>query len=109
MGYFWCAKIGNPPNSKNIDKGVVLELVYKIKSRGELKNMNTCAYWQKKMIIKLITATMDLKSKDIQEGLNMSKSVVSRHFTGEKENIDIDIFIIEQLLGVKIKEYNIVR
>lgn len=71
--------------------------------------MNTCAYCQKKMIMKLITATLNLKLKDIQNGLNISKSVISRHFTGEKENMDIDIYIIEQLLGVKIKEYCIVK
>lgn len=41
------------------------------------------------MIMKLITATLDLKSKDIQDGLNISKSVISRHFTGEKENMDV--------------------
>lgn len=50
---------------------------------------------------------LDLKSKEIEAVLHLSKSVVSRHMTGEKNNIEIDIFIIEKVFGIKIKDYSI--
>lgn len=50
---------------------------------------------------------IDLKSKDIESVLHLSKSAVSRYMTGEKSNTDIDIFIIEKVFGIKIKDYSI--
>ena len=46
--------------------------------------MNNCANCQKKIIVRIITSMIDLKSKDIETVLHLSKSVVSRHMTGEK-------------------------
>lgn len=69
--------------------------------------MNSCIICQKKIIVKLITTIINLKSKDIETVLHLSKSVVSRHMTGEKNNIDINIYIIEQAFGIKIKDYSI--
>lgn len=69
--------------------------------------MNSCANCKKKIIVKIITTMIDLKSKDIETVLHLSKSVVSRHMTGEKNNTDIDIFIIEKAFGIKIKDYSI--
>ena len=36
---------------------------------------------------------------------NISKSLISRHLTGELERPEVDIYIIEQLLGIKIEGY----
>lgn len=69
--------------------------------------MNNCANCQKKIIVRIITSMIDLKSKDIETVLHLSKSVVSRHMTGEKNNTEIDIFIIEKVFGIKIKDYSI--
>lgn len=69
--------------------------------------MNNCANCHKKIIVKIIVSMIDLKSKDIETVLHLSKSVVSRHMTGEKNNTAIDIFIIEKVFGIKIKDYSI--
>lgn len=69
--------------------------------------MNSCAMCQKKIIVKVIATMINLKSKDIETVLHLSKSVVSRHMTGERNNIDIDIYIIERAFGIKIKDYSI--
>ena len=69
--------------------------------------MNNCINCQKKFIEKTIVSVMDIKSKEIEAVLHLSKSVVSRHMTGEKNNIDVDIYIIEKAFGIKIKDYSI--
>ena len=70
--------------------------------------MNNCIKCQKKFIEKTIVSVMDIKSKEIESVLNISKSVVSRHMTGEKNNIDVDIYIIERAFGIKIKDYSVI-
>ncbi len=69
--------------------------------------MNNCAYCQKKIVIKVMTSIINLKSKDIEAVLHLSKSVISRHMTGEHNRPEIDIFIIEKVFGIKIKEYSL--
>ncbi len=69
--------------------------------------MFDCVFCQKKMIVKFLASIINLKSKDIETGLHISKSVVSRHMTGERNRPEIDIFIIEKVFGIKIKEYSI--
>lgn len=69
--------------------------------------MDTCTYCQKRTVVKIIVSIINLKSKEIESGLHISKSVVSRHMTGERNCTAIDIFIIEKLFGIKIKEYSI--
>lgn len=70
--------------------------------------METISYDQKHIIIKVMVASLDLKSSDIEEQLHISRSVVSRHLRGEREYPPIDIYIIEKFFGLKIKEFNIV-
>ena len=70
--------------------------------------METISYDQKHIIIKVMVASLDLKSSDIEEQLHISRSVVSRHLRGEREYTPIDIYIIEKFFGFKIKEFNIV-
>ena len=70
--------------------------------------METISYDQKHIIIKVMVASLDLKSSDIEEQLHISRSVVSRHLRGEREYPSIDIYIIEKFFGFKIKEFNIV-
>ncbi len=67
--------------------------------------MTNCVTCQKKMIVKLVVTILNLKSKEIEAQLNLSKSVVSRYMTGERKCYDIDIFIIEQAFGIKVKDY----
>ena len=67
--------------------------------------METCALCKKHLVMKYIIAIIDLKTKDIADGLHISPSLISRHLCGEIERPEVDIFIIEQLLGIKIEGY----
>jgi transposase len=59
--------------------------------------------------VRLITVVAlvvyNINSKEIQEKVHVSKSVVSRHILGERECSEINIYIIEKIFNIKIKEY----
>lgn len=76
-------------------------------TREELKTMEICAYCRKQLVIKSIVAITNLKSKDIEDQLHLSRSIVSRHMRGEINKPEIDIFIVEKLLGLKIEGYKL--
>lgn len=59
----------------------------------------------RKIIIKVIVAMCAITSKEIQDNVHISKSYVSRYFNGERNCIEIDIYIIEKIFGIKIKDY----
>lgn len=67
--------------------------------------MKNCAYCQKQVIVKVITSIINLKSSEIEDVLHVSKSVVSRHLSGERIRPEIDIFIIEKVFGITVKDY----
>ncbi len=69
--------------------------------------MSNCVYCQRQILTRFIVSLLDLKSKEIQTSLNISKSVVSRYMTGERGCPEIDIYIIEKVFGIKIKDYSI--
>ena len=68
--------------------------------------MEICAICKKQLVMKSILAILDLKVIDIANNLHISKSLISRHLTGELERPEVDIYIIEQLLGIKIEGYS---
>lgn len=70
--------------------------------------METCDFCKKQFVIKTIISVINLKSREIENELHLSKSIVSRHLTGEKNRPEIDVYIIERLLGIKIKDYSII-
>ena len=94
-------------NIKIIEKKLLLDVGRFTTSREELKIMQNCAYCKKRIVTKVIVSIINLKSKEIEKVLNLSKSVVSRHMTGENIKPEIDIYIIEQVFGIKIKEYSL--
>ncbi len=69
--------------------------------------MSNCVYCKKQILTKFIFSLLDLKSKEIQMALNISKSVVSRYLTGERRCPEIDLYIIEKIFGIKVKDYTI--
>lgn len=101
--------VQNQPNSlyKIPKNRLLLDIGQRTNQERNPKNMNNCINCQKKFIEKTIVSVMDIKSKEIEAVLHLSKSVVSRHMTGEKNNIDVDIYIIEKAFGIKIKDYSI--
>ena len=73
--------------------------------RKGIEIMNFYAQLQNKTLRKVAIAIFDIKAKEIQEALNISKSVVSRHICGERYYPPIDIFIIEKVFNITIKDY----
>ena len=67
--------------------------------------MEICDLCKKQLVMKSIIAVIDLKVIDIAKDLHISKSLISRHLTGELERPEVDIYIIEKLLGIKIEGY----
>ena len=90
-------------------KKKLLQLEYRFVSyiREELRIMEICNFCKKQFIIKTIMTIINLKSRDIENELHLSKSIVSRHITGKMNRPEIDIYIVERLLGIKIKDYEI--
>ena len=66
--------------------------------------MEICNLCKKQFVIKTIIAVINLRSREIENELHLSKSIV----TGEKNRLEIDIFVIERLLGIKIKDYEVI-
>ena len=69
--------------------------------------METCAYCKKQIVMKQIVAVIDLKTTEIAEHLHISQSLISRHLCGEIDRPEVDIYIVEQLLGIKIEGYKL--
>ncbi len=66
--------------------------------------MSNCVCQKKSIILKMIMALLDLKAGDIAKETHTSFSLVSRHISGERQNINIDIYLIEKCFHIKIKE-----
>lgn len=71
--------------------------------------MKNCSKCQKRFFVKMMASAMNIKQKDIITDLHLSQSVVSRHLLGQKDTLDIDIYIFEKALGIKIKDYSIIE
>jgi len=54
---------------------------------------------------RVIVAFLNIKSKDLETNLHISKSLVSRHLSGERRCPEIDIYIIEKSFGIIVKDY----
>lgn len=76
-------------------------------SDWNFSKMKNCASCKKQIIIKMITTMLDLKSKEIETRLHLSKSVVSRYMTGERGCEEIDLFFIEKIFNITVKDYMI--
>lgn len=69
--------------------------------------METCALCKKQLVMKSIMAIIDLRTTEIAHAIHTSQSQISRHLLGEIEKPEVDIYIIEQLLGIKIEGYRL--
>lgn len=69
--------------------------------------MLNCVHCKKKILLKMILALLEIKPTQIAAMLHLSNCVISRHFSGEKTCRDVDIFLIEKLFAIKIKDYSI--
>lgn len=60
----------------------------------------------RKKFFKIIFIMFDITSKEIEEHLHVTKSYVSKYLCGERISPEIDIYIIEKIFGIKIKDYS---
>ncbi len=72
-----------------------------------LQEMKNCADLPKKIVLNMITAAYDVQSKELEKALHISRGVVSRHMTGIHNYPEIDIYIIEKMFGIKVKDYKV--
>lgn len=64
--------------------------------------MDKCDICKKKLLLKCIKAIYDIKSTDISKELYVSKSLVSKHMTGERYSILVDKYLINKCFGIKL-------
>lgn len=69
--------------------------------------MKTLTIEPKKVIAKIIVTLYGIKSKEIEAQLHISQSLVSMYMNGERNCTDIDIYMIEKVFGIKVKEYDV--
>lgn len=67
--------------------------------------LKNCASCRKKMLIKIILNVLDVKPSDLVREIHLSSTQVSRYLSGERDSHDIDIYLIEQVFEIKVKEY----
>ncbi len=60
---------------------------------------------EKHMVLRIIFAALDFKPIEIARDLNVAKSVVSRHFHNVRAYDKVDLYIIEKIFGIRVKEY----
>ncbi len=74
--------------------------------KEELTMLKNCAKCRKKMLIKIILNVLDVKPSDLVKNVHLSSTQVSRYLSGERASIDIDIYLIEQVFSIKVKDYD---
>lgn len=73
--------------------------------REELNKMQNCVNCQRKIILKVILTVLNLKPSEIARGLNISKSLVSKYISGERTSVDLDLYLIERIFSIQVKDY----
>ena len=67
--------------------------------------MQNCVNCQRKIILKVILTVLNLKPSEIARGLNISKSLVSKYIAGERSSVDLDLYLIERIFSIQVKDY----
>lgn len=68
--------------------------------------MTNCALCQKKMILKFLMSAYNLKATDIAKKINVSDSLVRKHLDGLRYCQMVDVYLIELVFDIDIKELN---
>ena len=74
--------------------------------REELLMTKVCAYCQKKIITRLVLTVLNIKPSELARELNLSESLVSKYLAGERKSNELDLFFIEQIFELKVKDYD---
>lgn len=67
--------------------------------------MPACDHCKKRMIIKIILTILNLKPAEVARKLHISKSFVSKYISGEKASSELDIYLIELIFKINIKDF----
>lgn len=67
--------------------------------------MQNCVYCKKQMALRVMLTVLNLKPSEIARDLHISKSLVSKYLTGERVSTEIDIYLIQQLFLIQVKDY----
>ena len=68
--------------------------------------MTNCALCQKKMILKFLMSAYNLKATDIAKKINVSDILVRKHLDGLRYCQMVDVYLIELVFDIDIKELN---
>lgn len=60
----------------------------------------------RRVVFKVILTLCDISTKEIEDKIHVSRSHICRHLSGERKCDEIDIYIIEKVFGIKIKDYS---
>lgn len=69
--------------------------------------MQNYLFNNKTILIRVVMAISGIKVSDIAKETNTSVSLVSRHISGERTNIHIDLYFIEKIFNITVKDYMI--
>ena len=67
--------------------------------------MNSKLQSDKTKILRILLVFLNLTPTQVAKVLNVSNSVISKHLSGEKTYYPCDIFLIEQIVHIKIEGY----
>ena len=67
--------------------------------------MQNCADCKRKIVLKVIFTILNLKPSEIARGLNISRSLVSKYLAGERHSHELDLYLIERIFSLKVKDY----
>lgn len=67
--------------------------------------MSNCVNCQRKIILKVILTILNLKPAEMARGLNISKSLVSKYLAGERTSVELDLYLIERIFSIQVKDY----
>lgn len=59
----------------------------------------------KLLTVKFIFMLLDLKVTQVAKEINVANSTVSMYLNGERKSPELEVFIIEKIFNIKIKEY----
>ena len=74
--------------------------------REELTMEQLCANCKRKILIKIMLDVMEVKPVELARKLHLSKTQVSRYLSGERLSSELDIYLIEQVFEIKVKNYD---
>ena len=67
--------------------------------------MPACDCCKKRMIIRIVLTILNLKPAEIARKMNVSKSFISKYMMGERISDELDIYLIELIFKINVKDF----